>query len=79
MLDGRFHLNFSHLGIILKFLSTISFSDSADELDKGHLFLFSRLDLDFFLISLLERFPFFVLDEGEFPFPWLVSFILLTC
>ena len=50
MLDGRFHLNYSRLGIILNILSTISFSDSVDELDdkldikdedeEGELFLF---------------------------------------
>ena len=58
MLDGKFHLNSSFLGTILNLLSTISSSDSVDELDdeldikdedeEGDLFLFSRLDLDFF-------------------------------
>ena len=52
MLDGRFHLNFSSLGTIMNLLSTISFSDSVDELDdeldededkEGDLFLFSHL------------------------------------
>ena len=33
MLDGRFYLNYSTLGTILNLLSTISFSDSVDELD----------------------------------------------
>ena len=33
MLDRRFHLNFSFLGTMLNLLSTISFSDSLDELD----------------------------------------------
>ena len=50
MLDGRFHLNSSPLGIILNLSSTILFSDSVDELDdeldikdedeEGDLFLF---------------------------------------
>ena len=49
MLDGRFYFNFSSLGTILNFLSTISFYDSADELngeldededEEGDLFLF---------------------------------------
>ena len=65
MLVGRFHLNSSPLGTILNLLSTISFYDSVDELDdeldededeEGDLFLFSRLDLDFFPLLLLERF-----------------------
>ena len=60
MLDERFHLNSSPLGEILNLLSTISISDSVDELDneldvkyedeEGNLFLFSRLDYAFFLI-----------------------------
>ena len=46
-------------------LSTISFSDSVDELDdeldeyeyeEGNLFLFSCLDIDFFCLFLLEHF-----------------------
>ena len=50
MLDGRFHLNSSPLRIILNLLSTISFSNSVDELDdeldikdeneEGEFFLF---------------------------------------
>ena len=49
MLDERFHLNSSPLGTILNFLSTISFSDSVNELydeldeneyEEGNLFLF---------------------------------------
>ena len=49
MLDGIFHLNSSPLGIILNLLSTISFFESADELNveldededvEGGLFLF---------------------------------------
>ena len=35
MLDGRSHFNSSPLGIILNLLSTISFSDSVDQLDDG--------------------------------------------
>ena len=50
MLDGTTHLNSSPLGIIFDLFSTISFSNSVDELDdeldvkdedeKGNLFLF---------------------------------------
>ena len=86
MLNGRFHLNFSPLGTILNLLSTILFSDSVDELDdendededdEGNLLLFSRLDLDFFRLFLLERFTISRLDEGEFLFLFLdfLSFI----
>ena len=86
MLNGRFHLNFSPLGTILNLLSTILFSDSVDELDdendededdEGDLLLFSRLDLDFFRLFLLERFTISRLDEGEFLFLFLdfLSFI----
>ena len=86
MLNGRFHLNFSPLGTILNLLSTILFSDSVDELDDendededddGNLLLFSRLDLDFFRLFLLERFTISRLDEGEFLFLFLdfLSFI----
>ena len=80
MLDGLFYLN-SPLGIILNLLSTISFSDSVDELedetevkdedDEGDLSLFSYLDFDFFLFFLLERFTVSGLDEGEFLFLYL--------
>ena len=58
-------MNSSPLGTILNLLSTISFSDSVDELDdeldedeyeEGNLFLFSRLDIDFFCLLLLEHF-----------------------
>ena len=59
-------MNSSHIETILSLLSIISFSNSVDELDdelnvkdedeKGDLFLFSRLDLEFFLFSLMERF-----------------------
>ena len=81
MLDGRFYLNYSTLGTILNLLSTISFSDSVDELDdeldededeEGDLFLFSRLDLDFFRLFLLEHFTISGIDEGEFIFLFLV-------
>ena len=55
MLNERFHLNSSSLGTILNLLSTNSFCDSVDELDdeldedeEGDLFLYSRLDLNFF-------------------------------
>ena len=77
MLDGRFHLNSSPLGTILNLLSTISLSDLADEVDdeldeneyeEGHLFLFSRLDLDFFCLFLLDLFTISGLDEREFLF-----------
>ena len=74
MLDLRFHLNSSPLRIILNLFSTISFSDSVDELDdeldiksgneESNLGLFSSLDLDFFLLFLLECF-------GEFHFIFL--------
>ena len=63
---------------VLKLLSTISFSDSVENLDdkldiknedkKGGLFLFSCLDPDFFCIFLLERFTISSLDEGELLF-----------
>ena len=59
-------MNSSHIETILSLLSIISFSNSVDELDdelnvkdedeKGDLFLFSPLDLEFFLFSLMERF-----------------------
>ena len=80
MLDGRFHLNSSPLGTFFKLLFTISFSDSVDKLDdeldeneyeEGYLFLFSRLDFDFFRLVLLERFTISGLDEGEFLFLFL--------
>ena len=70
--------NSSPLGIILNLLSTISFYDSVDKLDnelnvkdedgEDDLFLFSRLDLDFFLSLLLESFTISGMDtdEGEF-------------
>ena len=68
-------MNSSPLGTILNLLSAISFSDSVDELDdelyedeEGDLFLFSRLDFDFFRLFLLERFTISRLDEGEFLF-----------
>ena len=73
MLDLRFHLNSSPLRIILNLFSTISFSDSVDELDdeldiksgneESNLGLFSSLD--FFLLFLLEclgEFHFIFLD-----------------
>ena len=87
MLDGRFHLNSSLLGTILKTLSTISFSDSVGELDdeldedeEGELFLFCRLNPDFFRVFLIEHFTISGLDEGEFIFLFfcLVSFILFS-
>ena len=59
MLNERFHLNSSSLGTILNLLSTNSFCDSVDELDdeldedeEGDLFLYSRLDLNFFRLFL---------------------------
>ena len=73
-------MNSSPLGTILNLLSTISFSDSVDELDdeldeeeyeEGDIFLISRFDLDFFRLFLLERFTFSGLDEGEFLFLFL--------
>ena len=73
-------MNSSPLGTILNLLSTISFSDSVEEPDdemdeaedeEGDLFLFSRLDLDFFRLFLLERFTISGLDEGEFIFLFL--------
>ena len=74
MLDLRVHLNSSPLRIILNLFSTLSFSDSVDELDdeldiksgneESNLGLFSGLDLDFFLLFLLECF-------GEFHFIFL--------
>ena len=81
MLDGRFHLNSSPMGTILNLLSTISFSDSVDELndeldededEEGNLFFFSHLDLAFFRLFLLERFTIYGLDEGELIFLFLV-------
>ena len=80
MLDGRIHLNSSPLGIILNLLSIILFSDSADKLDdeldddeyeKGDLFLFFGVDLEFFLLFLLKHFTISGLDEGEFLFLFL--------
>ena len=80
MLDGRFHLNSSPFGTILNLWSTISFSDSADELndeldegeyEEGDLFLFSHLDPGFFRLFLLERFTISGLDKGEFIFLFL--------
>ena len=56
MVDGRLHLNFSPLGTIMNLLSTISFSDSVDELDdeldededkEEDLSIFSHLSLYF--------------------------------
>ena len=85
MLDGRFHLNSLPLGTILNLLCTISFFDSVDELDdgmdkdedeEGNLSLFSRLDLDFFHLFLLEHFTFSGLDEGEFLFLFLDLFLV---
>ena len=73
-------MNSSPLGTILNLLSTISFSDSVDELDdeldeeeyeEGDILLISRFDLDFFRLFLLERFTFSGLDEGEFLFLFL--------
>ena len=70
-------MNSSPLGIILNLLSTISFSDLVGELDdelnededeEAELFLFSRLDLDFFLLFLLERLTISGLDEFLFLF-----------
>ena len=70
-------MNSSPLGTILNLFSTISFSDSADELDdeldeneyeEGNLFPFSRLDLDFCRLFLLEHFAISGLDEEEFIF-----------
>ena len=78
MLDRRFHLNSSPSGTILNLLLTISFSDSVDELDdetdgdedeENDLFLFSRLDVEFFRLFLLEHFTISGLDENYFPFP----------
>ena len=83
MLDGRFHLSSSPLGTILNLWSTISFSDSVDELDgelgededkEGDLFLFSCLDLDFFRLFLLKPFTISGLDEGEVIFLFLALF-----
>ena len=81
MLEERFHSNSSPLGTVLNLLCTISFSDSVDELDDGlgikdadeggNLFLFSRLDLHFFCLSLLERVTVSGIDEGEFIFLFL--------
>ena len=78
MLNERFHLNSSSLGTILNLLSTNSFCDSVDELDdeldedeEGDLFLYSRLDLNFFRLFLLEHFTISELDEGEFLFLFL--------
>ena len=85
MLDGRFHLNSSPLVTILNLLSTISFSDSVDELDdelhededkEGNLFLFSCLDLDFYCLFLLEPFAISGLDEEEVIFFFLALFRL---
>ena len=90
MFDGRTHLNSSHIETILSLLSIISFSNSVDELDdelnvkdedeKDDLFLFSRLDLEFFLFSLMERFTdyLWVWWRGiYFPFLWRLSCLLV--
>ena len=77
MLDGRFHFNSAPLEAVLTLLSTISFTDSVDEIDdqldikdkheKGDLFFFfSRHYLDFFRLFLLERFNISRFDEGDF-------------
>ena len=76
MLSGRVHLNYSPLRIILNLLSTILSYDLVDELDdelniededeEGNLFLFPRLDLDFFLFILLGCFTISGLDKGNF-------------
>ena len=77
MLDGRFHFNSAPLEAVLTLLSTISFTDSVDEIDdqldikdkheKGDLFFFfSRQYLDFFRLFLLERFNISRFDEGDF-------------
>ena len=80
MLDRRFHLNSSPSGTILNLLLTISFSDSVDELDderdgdedeENDLFLFSRLDVEFFRLFLLEHFTISGLDEREIIFLFL--------
>ena len=80
MLNERFHLNSSPLEIILNLLSTVSFSDSVDELDdeldededeEGDFSLFSCLDLDFFRLFLLDRFTVSGLDKREFIFLFL--------
>ena len=80
MLDRRFHLNSSPSGTILNLLLTISFSDSVDELDderdgdedeQKDLFLFSRLDVEFFRLFLLEHFTISGLDEREIIFLFL--------
>ena len=82
-------MNSSHIETILSLLSIISFSNSVDELDdelnvkdedeKGDLFLFSRLDLEFFLFSLMERFLLSLgLMKGNI-FSFSLTFILLTC
>ena len=75
MLSGRIHLNYSPLRIILNLLSTILSYDLVDELDdelniededeEGNLFLFPRLDLDFFLFILLGCFTISGLDKGN--------------
>ena len=82
-------MNSSHIETILSLLSIISFSNSVDELDdelnvkdedeKGDLFLFSRLDLEFFLFSLMERFLLSLgLMKGNI-FSFSLTFISLTC
>ena len=80
MLDRRFHLNSTPSGTILNLLLTISFSDSVDELDderdgdedeENDLFLFSRLDVEFFRLFLLEHFTISGLDEREIIFLFL--------
>ena len=77
---GEIPFELFSVGTILNLLSTISFSGLADELDdemdededeEDDLFLFSRLDLDFFRLFLLERFTFSGTDEGEFLFLFL--------
>ena len=73
-------MNSSPSGTILNLLLTISFSDSVDELDdetdgdedeENDLFLFSRLDVEFFRLFLLEHFTISGLDEREIIFLFL--------
>ena len=89
MLDGRFHFNSAPSEAVLNLLSTIWFTDSEDEIDdqldindkneKGDLFFFfSRHNLDFFRLFLLECFNISRFDEGDF-FSFFLACVTYLC